>query len=345
MDDKTTTREIPYLAQRSRKGRLTGVQILGVGSYVPEIRVRNEDLTELGCDPEWIVQRTGILERRYAPPGMATSDLAVEAARRCLADAHVDPSEVDLVLLGTYTPDMTMPAAASLVQEKLNLCAPAMDIQAACTSFMFALITGMQFVATGCAKRPLIIGADCNSRVCNPADPKTYPIFGDGGGAVLLGAGDRSQGLIAFSYGSDGAGFDLLYRPMGGSRCPTNQQGALNGQQYVVMEGRPVFKWAIRMLNQTVHDVLEMADLTLADISLVIFHQANMRIIQAAAKAIGIPEEKLYNNLDRYGNTSSASIPICLDEAVREGRIRRGDLILLSGFGGGLSWATGIFQW
>uniref|UniRef100_H5SAT4 Beta-ketoacyl-[acyl-carrier-protein] synthase III n=1 Tax=uncultured Planctomycetota bacterium TaxID=120965 RepID=H5SAT4_9BACT len=345
MNQKTSAREIPYLAQRSRKGSITGVQILGVGSYVPDIRVRNEDLASLGYDAEWIVQRTGILERRHAPPEMATSDLAVEAARRCLADAGVDAGEVDLVLLGTYTPDMTMPAAASLVQEKLKLCAPAMDIQAACTSFMFALLTGMQFVASGCAKRPLVIGADCNSRVCNPADVKTYPIFGDGAGAVVLGPGDRSQGFIAFSYGSDGAGFDLLYRPMGGSRCPTNQQGTLNGEQYVVMEGRPVFKWAIRMLNQTVHDVLEMADLTLADISLVIFHQANMRIIQAAAETIGIPSEKLYNNLDRYGNTSSASIPICLDEAVREGRIRKGDLVLLSGFGGGLSWATGILRW
>lgn len=345
MNHKSGTQEIPYLAQRSRKGSLTGVQILGVGGYVPEHRIRNEDLAALGYDADWIVQRTGILERRHAPPDMATSDLAVEAARRCLEDSHVDPSEIDLVLLGTYTPDMTMPAAASLVQEKLKLCAPAMDIQAACTSFMFALITGMQFVASGCAKRPLVIGADCNSRVCNPADPKTYPIFGDGAGAVILGPGDRSQGLIAFSYGSDGAGFDLLYRPMGGSRRPTSQEGAVNGDQYLVMEGRPVFKWAIRMLNQTVHDVLEMADLTLADINLVIFHQANMRIIQAAAEAIGIPPEKLYNNLERYGNTSSGSIPLCLDEAVREGRIHRGDLILLSGFGGGLSWATGVFRW
>jgi len=345
MSQKTSTRDIPYLAQRSRKGVLTGVQILGLGSYLPEKRVRNEDLTQLGCDPEWIVQRTGILERRHAPPEMATSDMAVEAARQCLSDAQIDPKDVDLVLVGTYTPDMTMPATGSLIQERLGLFAPAMDIQAACTSFMFALITGMQYVATGCAKHPLVIGADCNSRVCNPNDPKTFPIFGDGAGAVVLGRGDQTQGLIAFSYGSDGAGFDLLYRPMGGSRCPTNHEGTLNGDQYLVMEGQPVFKWAIRMLNQTVHDVLEMADLTLAEIKLVIFHQANMRIIKAATETIGIPEEKVYNNLDRYGNTSSASIPICLDEAVRLGRIQRGDLVLLSGFGGGLSWATGILRW
>lgn len=345
MSQKTSTRDIPYLAQRSRKGVLTGVQVLGLGSYLPEKRVRNEDLVELGCDPEWIVQRTGILERRHAPPGIATSDLAIEASRRCLCNARVDPKDVDLVLLGTYTPDMTMPATASLVQEKLGLCAPAMDIQAACTSFMFALITGMQYVATGCAKHPLVIGADCNSRVCNPNDPKTYPIFGDGAGAVVLGQGDSSQGLIAFSCGSDGAGFDLLYRAMGGSRCLANPGEPLNSDQYLVMEGRPVFKWAIRMLNQTVHDVLEMADLTLAEIKLVIFHQANMRIIKAAMETIGIPEEKVYNNLERYGNTSAGSIPICLDEAVRLGRIERGDLVLLSGFGGGLSWATGILRW
>ena len=345
MMSKTSTREIPYLSQLSRKGSITGVQVVGVGSYVPECRVRNEDLASLGCDADWIVQRTGIMERRHAPPEMATSDMAVEAARRCLEDAALDPSEIDLVLLGTYTPDMTMPASASIVQEKLGVCAPAMDIQAACTSFMFALITGMQFVATGCAKRVLVIGAECNSRVCNPNDPQTFPLFGDGAGAVVLAPGDGGQGLISFSYGSDGAGFGLLYRPMGGSRCPTNQQGAQNGDQYLMMEGRPIFKWAIRMLNQTVHDVLEAADVTLADIDLVIFHQANMRIIKAAAEAIGIPAEKLYNNLDRYGNTSSASIPLCLDEAVRGGLIKRGDLVLLSGFGGGLSWATGIMRW
>ncbi len=345
MAQKASTREIPYLAQRSRKGVITGVQVLGLGSYLPETRVRNEDLIKLGCDPEWIIQRTGILERRHAPPEMATSDMAVEAARRCLLNAQINPKEIDLVLLGTYTPDMTMPATASLVQEKLGLFAPAMDIQAACTSFMFALITGMQYVGTGCAKRPLVIGADCNSRVCNPSDPKTYPIFGDGAGAVVLGPGEKDQGLIAFSYGSDGAGFDLLFRPAGGTRARKDEEGQVIDDPYLVMEGRPVFKWAVRMLNQTVHDVLEMADLTLAEIKLVIFHQANLRIIKAAVETIGIPEEKVYNNLDRYGNTSSASIPICLDEAVREGRIERGDLVLLSGFGGGLSWATGILRW
>ncbi|GAB6185360.1 3-oxoacyl-ACP synthase III family protein [Thermopirellula anaerolimosa] len=337
-------REIPYTAQRSRKGSITGVKVVGLGSCVPEQRVRNEDLAALGYDADWIVKRTGVLERRHAPPGVATSDLAAEAGRRCMARAGVDPADVDLILLGTYTPDYTMPAAAALVQDKLQLCAPAMDIQAACTSFMYALITGMQYVAAGGAKLPLVIGADCNSRVCNPADVKTFPIFGDGAGAVLLAPGDSDQGLIAFSYGSDGSGCDLLYRQGGSFRDPGSAE-ALNGYPFLFMDGRPVFKWAIRMLRQTVHDVLEAAGATLADINLVVFHQANIRIIHAAADDIGIPRDKLYNNLDRYGNTSSGSIPLCLDEADREGRLQRGDLVLLSGFGGGLSWATGIFRW
>ncbi len=337
-------REIPYAAQQSRRGSITGVQVVGVGSWVPENRVCNEDLAALGCDTEWIVKRTGVLERRHAPPGIATSDMAVEASRQCIARAGVDPADIDLILLGTYTPDYTMPAAAALVQDELGLCAPAMDIQAACTSFMYALITGMQYVATGCAKSPLVIGADCNSRVCNPADVKTFPIFGDGAGAMLLAPGQADQGLVAFSYGTDGSGRDLLYR-MGGTYRSPGLAETLNGYPYLFMEGRPVFKWAIRMLRQTVHDVLEAAGVTLSDISLVVFHQANIRIIHAAADDIGIPRQKLYNNLDRYGNTSSASIPLCLDEAEREGRLHRGDLVLLSGFGGGLSWATGVLRW
>src|SRR5258708_2247625 len=184
--------------------RLTGVQIVGVGSYVPEQIVRNEDLAQFGCDPEWILRRTGIRERRHAPPEMATSDLAVIAAEQCIAQAGVDRRDIDLIVLGTFTPDMPMPATACVVQDKLGLCAPAMDVQAACAGFFYALATAMQFVATGCSKLALAIGADCNSRVIDPQDVKTYPLFGDGAGAVLLSAGEPQQGFTAYAMGADG---------------------------------------------------------------------------------------------------------------------------------------------
>src|SRR5258707_549288 len=212
---------------------LTGVQIVGVGSYVPEQVVRNEDLAALGCDPEWILRRTGIRERRHAPPEMATSDLAVKAAERCIARSGVAKSEIDLIVLGTFTPDMPMPSTACLVQHKLGLCAPAMDVQAACAGFFYALATAMQFVATGTSRLALAIGADCNSRVVDPQDVKTYPLFGDGAGAVLLAPGSPAQGLVAYALGADGSGFDLLNCPMGGSRMPASAERLAGRMQYL----------------------------------------------------------------------------------------------------------------
>ena len=322
-----------------------GVQVVGVGSSVPDNVIRNEDLAALGYDADWIVQRTGILERRHAPPGMATSDLAVEAARRCIEHAGVDPREIDLLLLGTYTPDMPLPATACLVQDRLGLCAPAMDIHAACASFVYSLITGTQFVATGCSRLALIIGADCNSRVVNPSDERTYPLFGDAAGAVLLAAGTQEQGLLSYAIGADGSGAELLCRPMGGSRLPFTQADDNDSRHFLHMEGRPIFKWAIRMLRETISETLRAADMTLDDVDLVIFHQANMRIINSAVQDLGIDEAKVFNNLERYGNTSAASIPLALDEAFQEGRIRPGSYVLFSGFGAGLAWGTVLMRW
>lgn len=329
----------------SRLGRLMGVQIVGVGSSAPDNAVRNEDLAALGYDADWIVQRTGILERRHAPAEMATSDLAVEAAQRSIAQAGIDPADIDLVLVGTFTPDMLLPSTACLVQERLGLRAPAMDVQAACASFVYALVTGMQFVATGCSRLVLVIGADCNSRVLNPADKKTYPLFGDGAGAVLLAPGSNQQGLVSYAIGSDGSGADLLCRPMGGSRMPYAPDGVNDGLHFMVMEGRPIFKWAVRMLDDTINQVLTDAHLTLGDVDLFIFHQANLRIIASTCKTMGIDENKVFNNLDRYGNTSSGSIPLALDQAQQEGRVKPGDLILFSGFGAGLTWCTVLMRW
>ncbi len=328
---------------RSRIGRLMGVQVAALGSCVPERRVRNEDLAVLGYDADWIIQRTGITERRHAPPGVSTGDLATEAARRCLAAGQIPPEQVDLVLLGTYTPDMLIPATANAVQHRLGLCCPAVDLQAACASFAFALITGMQFVATGCNQAVLVIGADCNSRVVNPADKQTYPLFGDGAGAVVLAPGGTDQGILAYAVGSDGSGEELICRPAGGAREPYSP--AEPARHFLHMDGRPVFKWAIRTLKETVREVLDTAGMEMDDIDLVVFHQANLRIIRAAAEELGIAPEKVFNNLDRYGNTSSASIPLALDEAHTKGRIGRGDHVLFSGFGAGLTWGTVLMRW
>ncbi|GAB6164340.1 ketoacyl-ACP synthase III [Thermostilla marina] len=341
----TRQRESSLPLKPSRTGTLTGVQILGVGGAVPDNVVANEDLAGLGCDTEWIIQRTGMRERRHAPPDQSTGDLAVEAARRCIAQAGADPGDIDLVLLGTYTPDMTMPATAGYVQDRLGLQALAFDMQAACASFVFAMLSGMQYVATGCSKLALVIGADCASRVANPKDVKTYPLFGDGAGAVLLGRGDDAQGLLGFAVGSDGSGAPLLCRPMGGAKMPYSNKPEDYDKQFVYMEGRPIFKWAVRMLHQTVHEVLDTAGLPLEAIDLVILHQANQRIIDAAMKNLGIPPEKVFSNLDRYGNTSSASIPLALAEAYEAGLIKPGTRVLMSGFGGGLAWGTMLFQW
>ncbi len=326
-------------------GRLMGVQVVGIGSSIPNNSVKNEDLASLGYDADWIFQRTGILERQHAPEGIATSDLSIEAGQRCIEAAGVNPQDVDLLLLGTLTPDMKFPATASFVQDKLGLCAPAMDLNAACASFVFAMITGAQFIATGCSQLALIIGADCMSRVVNPVDKKTYPLFGDAAGAVLLAAGGQEQGIESYAVGTEGSGAGLLNCPMGGSRMPYSAKGAERGLQFMHMDGRPVFKWAVRVLTETITDVLTDADTTLDDVDLVIFHQANMRIIDAASKELGIDPKKLFCNVQRYGNTSAASIPLALDEAHREGRVRRGDRILLSGFGAGLAWGTMLLEW
>lgn len=332
-------------SRRSPLRRLGGVQILATGSYVPDVVVRNEDLATMGYDAEWIIQRTGIRERRHAPPEMATSDMAVIAATRCLEQAGVAPDEVDLVILGTFTPDMPVPATACLVQDRLGISAPAFDVQAACAGFLYAMIAGMQFVAAGTSRRALVIGADTNSRIANPADKKTYPLFGDGAGAVLIGPGEPQQGLVAYTLGSDGSGQDMLCRPMGGSRMPYSLAGMNNQQQYLKMDGRPVFKWAIRLIEDSVRDVLGDAKLTVDDIDLLVMHQANIRIMEAAAQNLGIPREKVPVNVDRYGNTSAASVPLVLDEEYRAGRIQRGSRVMLSGFGAGLAWGTALLRW
>lgn len=326
--------------------KLMGIQVVATGSYVPDIVVTNADLqASHGFDPQWILQRTGIRERRMAPPEMGTCDLAAFAARRCIERADADPNDIDLLIVGTFTGDTPLPSAACRIQHKLGLQCPAMDVQAACAGFMYSFITAAQYISSGCSRLALVIGAECLSRVINPHDQGTFPLFGDGAGAVLVSPGDREQGLLAFSLGADGSGSGLIEQRMGGSRMPPSCEAIRDGAHYLEMQGRPVFKWAIRILVDTVLDVTEAAGVDIADVNLLVPHQANIRILNAATNTLGIPSERVFVNLHKYGNTSASSVPLALDEAVAEGRIHRGDLILLCGFGAGLTWGTALMRW
>ena len=322
-----------------------GVQITACGAYVPEECVRNEDLSKLGYDADWIVQRTGIQQRHRAAPGEATSDLAYRASVRCLERAGVRADEVDLILVATMTPDTPMPSTACHLQRRLCCAAAAIDVNAACAGFLYALATAAHFVYGGSCRRVLVVGADVMTRVVNPEDKKTYPLFGDGAGAVLVEAGSKTQGLLAFTLGADGEGTELLCMPGGGSRLPLSRDVLARQEHFVRMNGRPVFKWAVRILAHTILDVLDHATLGPSDIDTIVFHQANKRIIDAAVEAARLDPEKVVLNLDRFGNTSAGSVPLALDEALAAGRIRRGDHVLLCGFGGGLAWGAALIKW
>lgn len=347
-------------ATRGRMGAAPGVRILGSGAFVPDNLVTNEDLAALGCDSEWIVRRTGIRQRRHATDDQATSDLCYEAAIRCLADASVSVDELDLILVATITPDHFTPSTACHLQRRLGAFSAAMDIGAACAGFMYAMITGAQFITAGNAKRVLVIGADLMSRTVDPNDKKTFPLFGDGAGAVLLGpdeggsgndavvddaSHDGPSGILSYQLGSEGCGGEMLCIPAGGTRMPLTEEIRSEGLQYLQMDGRNVFKWAVRVFDESAKDVMQAAQVESDDLALVVLHQANQRIIDAAVSNLGVPPEKVFVNLDRYGNTSGASIPLALDEALKEGKLRRGDYVLLCGFGSGLAWGTAVIRY
>lgn len=333
-----------YVGSRTRS--LLGVKIIGCGAYLPDSVVTNEQLQrERGFDPTWIIERTGIQSRRHAPEGEATSHMAVAAARRAIAAAKVDPKDIDLLVVGTFTPDYLCPSTACLVQHELGLDCPALDLQAACSGFMYSLVTGSQFVATGNSRLALVIGADCNSRIVNPQDRKIAPLFGDGAGAVLVERGEATQGLLCYQLGSDGGGGPMLQCTSGGTRHNNTPDDIANGDHYLKMDGPNVFKWAVRVVDESIELVLKKAGLKAEDVSLFVLHQANRRIIGSAMHKLGVPDEKVLVNIDRYGNTSAGSIPICLEEATRAGRIKSGDVILMCGFGAGLTWGTALFRW
>ncbi|MEM7811901.1 MAG: beta-ketoacyl-ACP synthase III [Planctomycetota bacterium] len=330
----------------SRTQRLMGIRVLGTGSAVPQRVVTNDELErEYGFEPGWIEQRSGILERRYAAEGEATSDLCVAAAKDAMEASGVSADEIDLCVVGTFTPDFGCPSTACLVQDRLGLDAAAFDVQAACSGFVYALVTAAQYVATGNSRCALVIGADVNSRIVDKNDQRTAPLFGDGAGAVLITRGGPEQGFLCYQTGADGSGGPLLTMPAGGSLTPVTADAIAAGEHYLKMDGRNVFKWAVKAVTQTIELVLEKEGLSPHDVSLYLLHQANARILKAAMEPLGVPASKIWCNLTKYGNTSAASVPLALDEAYRAGKVEPGDTLLMSGFGAGLTWGTGLFRW
>ncbi|MEW5761785.1 MAG: beta-ketoacyl-ACP synthase III [Bacillota bacterium] len=324
-----------------------GVGISGVGIRVPERVLTNFDLEQMVATSDaWIRERTGIRERRVAAPQEATSDLAAAAAQEALAAAGVTPEQVDLIIVATATPDMLFPATACLVQEKLGAArAGAFDLQAGCSGFIYAMACGAQFVAAGSAETVLIVGAETLSRVLNWEDRSTCVLFGDGAGAVVLRPVPPGRGILATLLGSDGSGASLLQLPAGGSRLPASHRTVEDGLHYVQMNGREVFKFAVRVMGDAALEVARRAGLAPEEIDLFIPHQANIRIIDAVARRLGLDASKVVVNVDRYGNTSAASVPLALADALQTGRIREGDNIVMVAFGAGLTWAAATIRW
>ncbi|MCC3381391.1 beta-ketoacyl-ACP synthase III [Paenibacillus farraposensis] len=327
--------------------KLRPVGVIGTGKYVPEKILTNKDLEAIvETSDEWIVSRTGIQERHIAAPEQATSDLAYEAAIKALKSAGMTAEDLDLIIVATITPDMAFPSTACILQDKLGAKgAAAFDLSAACSGFVYGLATATSFIKTGMYNNALIIGVDCLSRITDYTDRNTCVLFGDGAGAVVIGEVPEGRGFQSFDLGAEGAGGSLLKLEAGGSRLPASAETVENRQHYIYMNGREVFKFAVRVMGTATVDVLEKAGLTKDDIDLFVPHQANIRIIQSAMQRLDLPEEKVVINVNKYANTSAASIPLALVEAAEEGRMKEGDRVLMVGFGGGLTWGASVLVW
>jgi 3-oxoacyl-[acyl-carrier-protein] synthase-3 len=316
------------------------VSISGLGSYAPERVLTNDQIAELvDTSDAWIRDRTGIRERRIAAAEEAMSDLAFPAAERALAAAEVDPREIDLIIVATVTPDMAFPATAALVADRLGAVdAAAYDLSAGCTGFMYALAQAHAMIAAGLARRALVVGGDVLSRILDWTDRSTLVLFGDGAGAVVLEHSDRG-GFLGFELGADGAGGAQLLLPRSGSRLSTGPG------QFLQMNGREVFKFATRIMVSSAEAVLTVCGKTVDDVDVYVPHQANVRIIEHAARKLGFPEEKVVVNVDRFGNTSSGSIPLALADAAADRRLKPGALVLMTGMGAGLTWGSALIEW
>jgi len=324
------------------------VKISALGTYVPPRLLTNQDLaTMVDTTDEWIMSRVGIKERHIADKGVASSDLAAEAARRALAQRGMDPGDVDLIIVATVTPDMMFPATACLVQHKIGSPkAWGFDLSAGCSQFVYALQVGAQFVATGAHKRVMVIGADVMSSIIDYTDRATCVLFGDGAGAVILEPSeDDSVGILDFLHEVDGSGGCSLYMPGGGSLHPSSHETVDKKMHYVHQDGQAVFKFAVRNMAEFCVETLKRNGLTADDIDLMIPHQANLRIITATAERLKLPPEKVVINIDRFGNTTGATVPLAMETAIEDGRLKKGSLVLLAAVGAGFTTGTTLLRW
>jgi 3-oxoacyl-[acyl-carrier-protein] synthase-3 len=327
-------------------GNAFRASITGIGSYVPERVLTNEELsTMVDTSDEWIIERTGIRERRIAAPEQALSDLCRPAIEQALTQAGVEASAIDLLVVATVTPDMAFPSTGAILADEFGMHdAGAYDLSAGCTGFMYALAQAYGMMAGGLAHRSLVVGGDVLSKIMDWTDRRTCVLFGDGAGAVVLERVERG-GFLGFELGADGSGGPQLYQPAGGSRMPATAETVAEKKHVAHMNGREVFKFATRALVSSGEKILAECGRTIEDVDVYIPHQANVRIIDHAVGKLGVPEAKVVVNVDRYGNTSSGSIPLALAEAQAEGRLHEGDLVLMTGMGAGLTWGSALMEW
>jgi 3-oxoacyl-[acyl-carrier-protein] synthase III len=327
---------------------LRRAKITAAAHYLPERRVTNKDLEKMvDTSYEWIFERTGIRERRFAEKGQATSDLGAAAATRLCEKRGIDPMELDLIIVATVTPDMFFPSSACLLQTKIGAKkAWAFDLSGACSGFLYALTTAVQFITTGAYNKVLVVGSDVMTSIIDFQDRATCVLFGDGAGAVLVEpAQDGERGIIDFILRSDGNGGQFLYMPGGGSLNPSSAETVQKKMHFVHQDGRNVFKFAVRGMADVSHELLAKHGLTAKDLTLYIPHQANLRIIEAAAQRMGLAGSQVAINIDRYANTTAGTIPICLSEAIESKAIKKNDLILLASFGAGFTWGSLLLRW
>ena len=327
--------------------QLQRVKISALGTYLPPRLLTNADLEKLvDTNDEWIMSRVGIKERHIVDKGVATSDLAAEAARRALAQRGIEASDLDAIIVATVTPDMMFPATACLVQDKIGAKNVwGFDLQAGCSQFVYALQVGAQFIATGAHKKVMVIGADVMSSIIDYTDRATCVLFGDGAGAVILEPADDDSGLIDFMHEVDGSGGCSLYMPGGGSLHPSSHETVDKKMHYVHQDGSAVFKFAVRKMSEACVDILKRNGLTGDDIDLMIPHQANLRIIHATAERLKLPLQKVIINIDRYGNTTGATIPLAMHSAIEQGKLKKGSLVLLAAVGAGFTVGTTLLRW
>ena len=322
-------------------------QILGTGAYVPDRVLTNGDLEQMvATSDSWIIERTGIRERRIVAPGQACSDLAIEAAHQALKSAGISPSDLGLILIATCTGDAPLPSTACLVQHRLGATqAAACDISAACCGFLYALAIADAYMKTGC-RYVLVIGSEVMSVITDWTDRNTCVLFGDGAGAAVIGQSPNDDdGVLSLHLHADGNFSDLIAVPGGGSSCPASEKTLVEKLQFIKMRGNETFKIAVKTMEEAIREALSANNLTVDDVDVFVPHQANIRILKAVSQRLGLPFSKTVINLDRFGNTSAASIPLALDEAVKGGRVQRGHIVLFAAFGAGLTWASGVMRW